>query len=132
MITPMEKVTILIFHKIKDDFLNALQKLGIIHITLKTKELQTEVLKDIVRSIERSDSFIRQSAFKVKNVAGVTDSERDSAFSFVQDYELLKQEVDKDSDQLEILDPICKHQHDARDDGEQHLADPEGGGVGRY
>ena len=38
MITPMLKVTSLIFHKEKDAFLQSLQRLGVVHISLEKQE----------------------------------------------------------------------------------------------
>ena len=58
MIAPMEKVTILIFHKIKDEFLTSLQTLGLLHISQEKKDAN-EQLKIMQSQIRRCESFLK-------------------------------------------------------------------------
>ncbi|MBN1794104.1 MAG: ATPase [Candidatus Omnitrophica bacterium] len=55
----MEKVTALIFHKAKEDFLSELQGLGVIHIALEKLDATDQTLGELKDSIKRCESFLK-------------------------------------------------------------------------
>lgn len=95
MIAPMEKVTILIFHKIKDEFLGALQSLGLLHISQEKKDADEQLM--IMQSqIRRCESFFK-AAKKTKDIAALeqiaAELEGKVGFDFVELFEQLKSDL---------------------------------------
>ncbi|MCP4650213.1 MAG: hypothetical protein GY853_09080 [PVC group bacterium] len=88
----MKKLTALIFHKDKDDFLFALQDLGVVHISLEKKELKNEDLEDREKQIERCESFLK-IARKNKKEADVSSEKQGDVFSYVESYEGIREEL---------------------------------------
>ncbi|MDD5746060.1 MAG: V-type ATPase 116kDa subunit family protein [Candidatus Omnitrophica bacterium] len=108
MIVPMEKVTVLIFHKAKERFLGALQSLGVVHIALSVPETSDKHLRDMHTDIERCDEFLNAAA-KYKKMVGLTSADLQNtqtapdAFGCVQSYETIKSELDRIDEALEKL-----------------------------
>ncbi|MBU1045037.1 MAG: hypothetical protein KJ915_11640 [Candidatus Omnitrophica bacterium] len=103
MIAPMEKVTVFIFHKIKEDFLAALQSLGLLHITQEKKDADQQ-LKLIQSEIMRCELFLK-AAKKIKE--GLVSGQLPNEFKAKQDFELvelfekIKLELTEATDNLE-------------------------------
>lgn len=100
MIAPMEKVTILIFHKIKDEFLTSLQTLGLLHISQEKKDAN-EQLKIMQSQIRRCKSFLK-AVKKSKDIITL-DKKSDElkekvGFEFVELFEQLKSELSQLAD----------------------------------
>lgn len=95
MIAPMEKVTILIFHKLKDEFLGALQSLGLLHISQEKKDAN-EQLRIMQSQIRRCESYLKVVK-KTKNlvpVEQIADELKEKAgFDFVELFEQLKSDL---------------------------------------
>ena len=103
MIAPMEKVTILIFHKIKEEFLNALQALGLLHISQKKKDAN-EQLKTIQSQIRRCEVFLKIVKKSKDSVALDEKSEEfkeKTGFNYVEIFEQLKSDLGGLTDSLE-------------------------------
>lgn len=103
MIAPMEKVTILIFYKMKDNFLIALQSLGLLHISQDTKDADQPV-KQIQSEIMRCEAFLKIAKKTKDNVAVeqiVTEFKHNQGFEFVEQFEQLNSELSSLIDKLE-------------------------------
>ncbi len=106
MIAPMEKTTILIFHKIKDDFLTALQALGLLHISQEKKDADQQ-LKIIRSEIMRCEGFLK-AAKKSKEILDPADvvegfkGKKD--FEFVELFETINQDITGLNDNLAKID----------------------------
>jgi len=57
----MEKVTALVFHKTKNNFLLALQEIGVIHIALQKTEISDGSIIEMGKKIERGKIFLREA-----------------------------------------------------------------------
>ncbi|MFH1062103.1 MAG: V-type ATPase 116kDa subunit family protein [Candidatus Omnitrophota bacterium] len=103
MIAPMEKVTILIFHKIKDDFLSALQTLGLLHVSQEKKDADQH-LKLMQSEIMRCEAFLK-TVKKTKDIAAedeiAAEFKPKQGFEFVELLEMLDSELSGLTDNLE-------------------------------
>jgi len=108
MISPMEKVTILIFHKAKEDFLDVLQELGILHISQEAREGMPDKLKEMKECIRRADEFVKAAFKEIKQSKLKPESKGKSAsidaFSYVQQYEQIKEEISRNQNLLDKLE----------------------------
>lgn len=102
MIIPMEKVTVLIFHKAKDKFLSSLQDFGMVHVEVEEPQVAQERLKNIRNHIDRCQSFLNHvkkiSGSKWPEPAAVFDGQ---IFSVVEAAEKIQQELDQTDAALE-------------------------------
>ena len=104
MIAPMEKVTILIFHKAKDEFLRALQNLGVLHVSVSEKEENSDDLREMNKKIERCENFLSEAKdFREKDVVS-GKSFPDDVFSYVESFEANHQRYGEAKDELEKLE----------------------------
>lgn len=96
MIIPMEKVTVLIFHKAKDKFLSSLQDFGMVHVETQEPQVSQEGLKSIRNRIDRCQIFLNHAKklFPVRRAqpAAVFDEQ---IFSVVESSEKIQQELDQ-------------------------------------
>ena len=103
MITPMEKVTILVFHKVKEEFLRSLQALGLLHISQEKKDTD-EQLRTMESEIRRCESFlkaVKKSKDPVPAAIKQEELKGKSGFYFVELFEQLKSEISQLTDDLE-------------------------------
>jgi V/A-type H+-transporting ATPase subunit I len=112
MIVPMEKITVLIFHKAKEAFLAALQAKGVVHIVLGKPDLSPGVLRDISQTIERCSRLLNDAAQYKRSGAPVMASpvgsgeghgERD-LLSQLERYETARRALAQIDDRLEKLE----------------------------
>ena len=100
MIVPMDKITILIFHKAKQVFLSRLQDLGVIHISAKAKPTQDDVLINMEKRVQDCTAFLKaanKAGNKNKKSSRLSKADtQDSldAFSYVESYKKLKDELE--------------------------------------
>jgi len=101
MITPMEKITIFIFHKAKKDFLHSLQELGVVHISQDIKKGPHDVLKELKSRIDRADAFLKAAKKASQTEASSAVGEGQSALSVIGEYEKIKQVISAARDELD-------------------------------
>jgi len=106
MIVPMEKITALVFHKAKSEFLSSLQKLGVIHIALEKSDISDESIIGMGKRIERIKTFIRESKKhkpkpQSKQKSQTFIPEVDAAFFYVELYEKTKEELSEINDRIQ-------------------------------
>ncbi|MCK4826710.1 hypothetical protein KA005_63825, partial [bacterium] len=104
MITPMEKITILIFHKAKEVFLHSLQELGVVHISQDMRKGLPDGLKEIKSSIDRADAFLKAAKKASKEEVFSVEAEEKSALSVIREYENIKQIMTGAGDKLDKVD----------------------------
>ncbi len=104
MIAPMEKITILVFHKAKEDFLNSLQELGVVHISQDMKKGLPDELKETKSRIDRADAFLKAAKKASKYESFAAEAEEKSAESVIQEYENIKQAITDARDKSDKID----------------------------
>ncbi|MCG2713077.1 MAG: hypothetical protein L6416_12255 [Candidatus Omnitrophica bacterium] len=104
MIAPMEKITILIFHKAKDDFLHSLQELGVVHISQDIKKRPHEGLREIKSSIDRADAFLKAAKKTSFTKSSSLGGEKQSALSVIGEYENINRIITAARDELDKAD----------------------------
>jgi len=107
MIVPMDKITILIFHKAKQAFLSRLQDLGVVHISAKIKQTQDDVLINMEKRIQDCAAFLkaaRKLNSENKSSGKAKAQDADDAFSYVESYKKLKDELDRIQEHSERLE----------------------------
>ncbi|MBU1087994.1 MAG: hypothetical protein KKD05_10840 [Candidatus Omnitrophica bacterium] len=110
MIAPMEKVTVLIFHKIKEDFLAALQSLGLLHISQEKKDADQQ-LKLIQSEITRCELFLK-AAKKTKE--GLAEGKLPDEFKAKQGFELVELFEKIKLELIELTDNLEKTEKEIR------------------
>ncbi|MFH1093208.1 MAG: V-type ATPase 116kDa subunit family protein [Candidatus Omnitrophota bacterium] len=100
----MEKITILIFHKAKEDFLHSLQELGVIHISQDIKKDSHEGLKEIRNRIDRADAFLKAAKKSSSAVSSSVRGEGQSALSVIGEHENIQQIINVSQDELDKVD----------------------------
>ncbi|MBU2063802.1 MAG: hypothetical protein KKF93_05345 [Candidatus Omnitrophica bacterium] len=115
----MEKITILIFHKVKQAFLSRLQDLGVVHIVHDAHDVSDDILKNMEKRMQAGHAFLK-AARKAKNKRGriytsaispKTTGQKEKiedVFSYVKSYQKIKDAVDK------ITDKTVKLERDIR------------------
>ncbi|MFH2145041.1 MAG: V-type ATPase 116kDa subunit family protein [Candidatus Omnitrophota bacterium] len=115
MIVPMEKITILIFHKAKQAFLSRLQDLGVVHISQDAHDVSDDILKNMHKRIEAGQAFLK-AARKAKNKASrrhpeaanfkptLRKTDIEDAFSYVESYQKAKDALERINDRIEKLE----------------------------
>ncbi|MFC1709317.1 V-type ATP synthase subunit I [Candidatus Omnitrophota bacterium] len=110
----MEKITALVFHKAKNNFLLALQEMGVIHIVLQKTEISDESVLEMGKKIERGKVFLRQAQ---KNKVKLQDKAKvdirvpagNDAFFYVETHERLKDELAQLSESTQRLEREIKN-----------------------
>ncbi|MFH1459923.1 MAG: V-type ATPase 116kDa subunit family protein [Candidatus Omnitrophota bacterium] len=102
MITPMEKITALIYHKEKNDFLISLQKLEVIHVSIEKKEEADNNTKALELQIQQCNSFL--AAAKKNIVLPPGKQTTANAFEYVQSFENIKTDLTDNSSELEKIE----------------------------
>ncbi|MFH1692035.1 MAG: V-type ATPase 116kDa subunit family protein [Candidatus Omnitrophota bacterium] len=105
MIVPMEKVTVLMYHKTKDKFLSALQEFGMVHVEIQTSELSEQRLKDIRNRIDRCQTFLKhvKESFPSQIFTRIVEFD-EQVFSVVESAEKVQQEIDQADAVLERVE----------------------------
>lgn len=105
MIVPMEKVTVLIYHKAKDKFLSALQDFGMVHVEIQTSALSEQRLKDMRNRIDRCQHFLNHTReFFPSRINNRTTEFDEHVFSVVEAAEKIQQELDQADAVLERVE----------------------------
>ena len=77
MIVPMKKLSVLLYHKEKQDFLKSLQEIGIIHIVENTEVEQPEAASE---TYQRANNISKTCARMVQILSKIA-KEKDLALS---------------------------------------------------
>ncbi len=102
MITPMEKLTVLVFHQDKDRFLEDLQVLGVVHISVSLPETLPAPVKELQEKISRCRNFLK-AAGKERDVKGNPPKEID-VFDRVRNWESRTERLEAVEERLEFLE----------------------------
>ena len=104
MIVPMKKLSLLLYHKEKESFLNSLQDLGVVHVAVNAK-IQSENLSELQEKVKIADRVLK--ALKRVKTPSVTQQKKGNAEEIINQYGTLA------SQREEIEQQIIKLRKDA-------------------
>jgi len=98
MIVPMKKLNLLLFHKEKEQFLNSLQELGVVHIEM-SQQAESETLTAVQDKVKAADRVLK--ALK-RSVSGKKKAQekKDNAWEIIKSYDELIAQQEKLEQQM--------------------------------